>query len=503
MLCSFKRLICGNSRGATLVLVIVIAAIVAIASALTYKMIIATTKRSGSYRIDAALCNIAEAGKEHALARLRTGQSSPPQANSTSTILNPTSFGGGSYTVACHANSDASKIWITSTATMSNRSKSVESEVNITPCQIVMYQGTPHSPTVPFAINGGVITPSEEFNTSMNCIGAAFTISGYQVAITARLKVGTTAVEPWGTYNDPSHANLIGQNTAYSFPDVYDPNTPVSVEGWAWYRSSSHSSWTQYNHVNSDPSNDRVKVLRDGDPVPNTPGFAGQLSAKQYLEDYISDDGTTMKLSPTQAIFLFEFTTASLTSSSADFQDMVILASFTPPGSSGNNGNGNGNSTPSTGTCPCDCFDAGAVGGSININPNNSDNEFELTKPDGTKITRDDLKNGTVTSYNGPATLVHVKPKGNGNQNAFTANGSPYALDNSTTYDIASETMTVNLHQDGNGQGQWDLDINATGAHVGNAGTDAGCSCECNGAPSGSQNNCTAPTYMQVGWKEF
>ena len=64
------------------------------------------------------------------------------------------------------------------------------------------------------------------------------------------------------------------------------------------------------------------------------------------------------------------------------------------------------------------------LSGSLGINPNNSpDNEFVLIKPDGTTITRDDLAGDTTeydsapcVYYDGPAILVHVKPKGNGSR---------------------------------------------------------------------------------------
>ena len=69
----------------------------------------------------------------------------------------------------------------------------------------------------------------------------------------------------------------------------------------------------------------------------------------------------------------------------------------------------------------------------ININPNNnSDFEFYLEKPDGSTITRDDLHADRDLDYNGPATLIRFKPKGNGNQNSLTVNGTAYALQNGT-----------------------------------------------------------------------
>lgn len=87
------------------------------------------------------------------------------------------------------------------------------------------------------------------------------------------------------------------------------------------------------------------------------------------------------------------------------------------------------------------------VGGQLNINPNSSPlNEFILTTPTGT-ITKDDLHQD-YPGYAGPALLVHVKPKGSGNQNTLLVDGGPYPVENANTHDISAATMTVNLYND-------------------------------------------------------
>jgi hypothetical protein len=100
-----------------------------------------------------------------------------------------------------------------------------------------------------------------------------------------------------------------------------------------------------------------------------------------------------------------------------------------------------------------------AVGGEININPNNcTDNEFTLTLPDDTLITRD-----TLRGYEGAARRVLVKPKGNGNQNSLIVDGQAYQLLNADTYIIEGSPMTVKLYQamsDGVAMGHWWIAIN-------------------------------------------
>ncbi|MGI6086863.1 MAG: DUF4900 domain-containing protein [Kiritimatiellia bacterium] len=93
------------------------------------------------------------------------------------------------------------------------------------------------------------------------------------------------------------------------------------------------------------------------------------------------------------------------------------------------------------------------VSGSLNINPNNSPHsEFLLVKPDGTTITMDDLKNSSgYTSapcvyYSGPAVMIRVKPKGNGNQNSLFVNGYPYYIQNRDAIDLVSMEMNVQVY---------------------------------------------------------
>ena len=109
------------------------------------------------------------------------------------------------------------------------------------------------------------------------------------------------------------------------------------------------------------------------------------------------------------------------------------------------------------------------ISGSLNINPNNNaDNEFYLIKPDGSVLTRDSLHTN-MEDYSGAAVWVHVRPKGSGNQNTLTVNGSTYSLENNKFYDFGSADMTVNLYNDNRDQwgyamGHWYIGITATDA---------------------------------------
>ncbi|MFC1496923.1 PilX N-terminal domain-containing pilus assembly protein [Verrucomicrobiota bacterium] len=111
------------------------------------------------------------------------------------------------------------------------------------------------------------------------------------------------------------------------------------------------------------------------------------------------------------------------------------------------------------------------IAGEVNINPNNSpQNEFTLTLEGGVVITRDNLVQD-FSGYTGDAISVHVKPKGNGNQNGLIVDGEPYDLSNANTYDVVSGYMTVNLYNDninkqGKAVGKWWIAIATTCAEV-------------------------------------
>ena len=122
-----------------------------------------------------------------------------------------------------------------------------------------------------------------------------------------------------------------------------------------------------------------------------------------------------------------------------------------------------------------------AVGGMVNLNPNNSTaNEFSMTTPSAT-ITRDTIKDVNIvvdaqgTYYAGSASFIHIKPKGNGNQNSIILNGQKYNLDNSTTYEFTG-TFTVRLFNDhvknAKAMGHWWIGIDGQTATVTENGTE-------------------------------
>jgi hypothetical protein len=151
---------------------------------------------------------------------------------------------------------------------------------------------------------------------------------------------------------------------------------------------------------------------------------------------------------------------------------MLMGGGTTPPAAttttdtgtgSGTTGGTTGDTTPLPGTSE--------ITGDLNLNPNNKDDfEFEMQKGDGSMVTRDDLlgSNGRY-SYEGAASSIRFRPKGNGNQNGIILNGRPYRVYNSTTYLILvmkdangnymSEVRLYNRNQRGSAMGRWWMSI--------------------------------------------
>ncbi len=114
-----------------------------------------------------------------------------------------------------------------------------------------------------------------------------------------------------------------------------------------------------------------------------------------------------------------------------------------------------------------------AVQGTIRLNPNNSPNmSFFAELEDGTLITRQDLLAG-IPDYEGPATRVHFRPMGGGNQSTLQVDGQTYTIVNNTVYDIQSSSMTIRLYNEhpNKAMGHWYLDIQSNNASF-NDGSD-------------------------------
>ena len=187
--------------------------------------------------------------------------------------------------------------------------------------------------TPDFDIQEGAIIPRESFISSFKVLGAAISSGSNDLMVTTRIKIGDDIFDPWGDYNLPVTGN-INDHTTHSWnpPKRYPAGTPITIEGksWIWDSNSKRHStdnddWHKYMRVSSTYRPSNLKVLENGDDVPDIPGLDEQPDVAEFIQDYV-EDGKVV-LAENEAIFLFELGTTNLGSTAADFQDLVILVS--------------------------------------------------------------------------------------------------------------------------------------------------------------------------------
>ncbi|MCA9294939.1 MAG: fibro-slime domain-containing protein, partial [Phycisphaerales bacterium] len=71
-----------------------------------------------------------------------------------------------------------------------------------------------------------------------------------------------------------------------------------------------------------------IIMLRNGDDVPTLDGALDQLSVADHVSDYVDSSTDKIVLGDNQVIILFELSHTDLTSSGADFQDLIVLVTL-------------------------------------------------------------------------------------------------------------------------------------------------------------------------------
>lgn len=324
---------------------------------------------------------------------------------------------------------------------------------------------------IDFTIVSGKVIPAETYKASVTILGIGLGMYSFSTnpptfiswcGVTADLEVGGEILQPWGDYTNCYTSNLNDGNNPRNFdiPGTFPAGTPISLRSRYYYHPYSYNSrtrtytvstdWVHFESLTSTGNSDRVLVLRDGQSLPSYSTVFNQNDIAYYVEDYIVDGKVCLQ--PNQAIFLFETNTAN-SSAGQDFQDLVVLVTMRPV-------------EPDPEPTIVTQF---AVQGLANINPNNNGvDEFYLTKPDGSQVTRDDL-HSWGQDYTGPANAVHIRPKGNANQNTFTLNGEVFAMKNNTTYDFTGP-MQVSVYNDkrknGKAMGHWWIGVAGEGISI-------------------------------------
>ncbi len=101
-----------------------------------------------------------------------------------------------------------------------------------------------------------------------------------------------------------------------------------TLESWSrlGIKANADYSWfhAEYDSLSGDP---HVITLRHGDPVPSAPAFSGQVPVTALLAPYAADG--TIVLDDNEIIILVEFN-SNLSSTAADFQDLIVHFTFDP-----------------------------------------------------------------------------------------------------------------------------------------------------------------------------
>jgi hypothetical protein len=172
--------------------------------------------------------------------------------------------------------------------------------------------------TIDFEIGDGQVTPSQDYAMRVTVLGASIQSGGTPMPVTVKLRVGDQSLEPFGEYSDPSEGDVNTDNSSTYVPWVtFSAQSPIRIKAKSWLNGN------VYMTVDSGQNTQQVKVLRDGDAVPDIEGFENQNNIVDFVEDYIVDGH--VRLDENEAIYLFELGTTNLSSSAADFQDLVVL----------------------------------------------------------------------------------------------------------------------------------------------------------------------------------
>jgi hypothetical protein len=191
---------------------------------------------------------------------------------------------------------------------------------------------------VSFDISSGCIVPSEDVTAEVTILGADISYgSSYSIPVTLSITAGTDTFTPWGDIDEPIDGNVNdGENPRTFTLEDCEGGASISVRATSWlkkksyYSGTSKNHWSEYLSIDSLSGDDNVLVLRDGDSVPDIDPFMDQTDIGEIVKDYVEDG--KVKLESNQAIFLFELGTTSLSSSAADFQDLVALVTLSKPG---------------------------------------------------------------------------------------------------------------------------------------------------------------------------
>jgi prepilin-type N-terminal cleavage/methylation domain-containing protein len=168
----------------------------------------------------------------------------------------------------------------------------------------------------------GTVTTTGTLNVIFTVLGSDITFGegGPEVSVYATRKKLTGS-----SYQDLFSGNDVDGGEA-EIVTGYTNGKQVIVKVRGYYRQSKWLSFDQ-TYASNDQTG-HVVLLRDGDLPPDYPAFDDQASMNAYLANILDDQGR-IDIGTYDLVLLAEL--GSLNSSSADFQDAVILIQFSQP----------------------------------------------------------------------------------------------------------------------------------------------------------------------------
>ena len=249
--CIVRKL--SGQNGSAMIFVVVLAVLLNIVIGAVFFSTRFTVKKSGGRRENVNLFNIAEAGKEDGLAKLKSGEAVPVQGQRIQ-VTSSSNFNGGSYVVSCSSNVALDTLQLVSTARYLGKTKIVEGIYAVSVCSPAgpaFDNGISAGGDIAWSGSGSVVASANIFcNGSFNMNGSS-TINADVYACGGLSKSGSCDINGnvWASSVSQSGSGsvsgtvTIGPVAPIAIPDI-DP-TPYynhAVSNGQVFSSSQHIS---------------------------------------------------------------------------------------------------------------------------------------------------------------------------------------------------------------------------------------------------------------------
>lgn len=169
--------------------------------------------------------------------------------------------------------------------------------------------------TVTVQTSGNIKAPKGKLNFRVIASQITYGEDGPKVSVKTGIKINGTLT--WLFNSQPVNGGE-EYNTTLSAD-----NTSVAVRGYAWYQN------VFSKQRDSDSSSPMVRTLLKGDSLPNVPRFGSQNTLSELIDPFV-DANRKVDINVNQALLLFELGGDDPTAPSADYQDLIVLLTFTP-----------------------------------------------------------------------------------------------------------------------------------------------------------------------------